>query len=165
MLNRTTRREQSRAFAGRSSMWSSPADNCRQSTTQLRSSWTDGRRLIAEIQEHLDLRTVRAVAMENTSGLRRGAIAPSERSDLRAGGGEGARPSDQRDLAIRSIASGRSSPAHRAGRFIAARPRSIGRITSARSSAPASRSSTCSPRSRAAARPGCSAARASARRC
>ncbi|MFZ2063738.1 MAG: F0F1 ATP synthase subunit beta [Candidatus Binatus sp.] len=36
----------------------------------------DGRAaLIAEIQEHLDLRTVRAVAMENTSGLRRGAIA------------------------------------------------------------------------------------------
>ncbi len=36
----------------------------------------DGRpRLVAEIQEHLDLRTVRAVAMENTSGLRRGAIA------------------------------------------------------------------------------------------
>ena len=31
--------------------------------------------LVAEIQEHLDLRTVRAVAMENTSGLRRGAIA------------------------------------------------------------------------------------------
>ena len=36
----------------------------------------DGRTLlIAEIQEHLDLHTVRAVAMENTSGLRRGAIA------------------------------------------------------------------------------------------
>ncbi len=31
--------------------------------------------LVAEIQEHLDLHTVRAVAMENTSGLRRGAIA------------------------------------------------------------------------------------------
>jgi len=31
--------------------------------------------LIAEIQEHLDLHTVRAVAMENTSGLCRGAIA------------------------------------------------------------------------------------------
>jgi len=31
--------------------------------------------LTAEIQEHLDLHTVRAVAMENTSGLRRGAIA------------------------------------------------------------------------------------------
>ena len=36
--------------------------------------------LIAEIQEHLDQHTVRAVAMENTSGLCRGAIA-------RAGGG------------------------------------------------------------------------------
>ncbi len=36
----------------------------------------DGRAvLLAEIQEHLDLHTVRAVAMENTSGLRRGAIA------------------------------------------------------------------------------------------
>ena len=36
----------------------------------------DGRaRLVAEIQDHLDLHTVRAVAMENTSGLRRGAIA------------------------------------------------------------------------------------------
>jgi F-type H+-transporting ATPase subunit beta len=36
----------------------------------------DGRAvLVAEIQEHLDLHTVRAVAMENTSGLRRGAIA------------------------------------------------------------------------------------------
>ena len=36
----------------------------------------DGRlRLVAEIQEHLDLHTVRAVAMGNTSGLRRGAIA------------------------------------------------------------------------------------------
>jgi F-type H+-transporting ATPase subunit beta len=36
----------------------------------------DGRTLLtAEIQEHLDLHTVRAVAMENTSGLRRGAIA------------------------------------------------------------------------------------------
>ena len=36
----------------------------------------DGRTVLtAEIQEHLDLHTVRAVAMENTSGLRRGAIA------------------------------------------------------------------------------------------
>jgi hypothetical protein len=36
----------------------------------------DGRaQLVAEIQEHLDLHTVRAVATENTSGLRRGAIA------------------------------------------------------------------------------------------
>src|ERR1039457_2002878 len=36
----------------------------------------DGRvLLVAEIQEHLDLHPVRAVAMENTSGLRRGAIA------------------------------------------------------------------------------------------
>ncbi len=36
----------------------------------------DGRvPLVAEIQDHLDLHTVRAVAMENTSGLRRGAIA------------------------------------------------------------------------------------------
>ncbi|MGB8411677.1 MAG: F0F1 ATP synthase subunit beta [Candidatus Binatus sp.] len=36
----------------------------------------DGRALlVAEIQEHLDLHTVRAVSMENTSGLRRGAIA------------------------------------------------------------------------------------------
>ena len=36
----------------------------------------DGRTVLtAEIQEHLDLNTVRAVAMENTSGLRRGAIA------------------------------------------------------------------------------------------
>ncbi len=35
----------------------------------------DGRaQLVAEIQAHLDLHTVRAVAMENTSGLRRGAI-------------------------------------------------------------------------------------------
>ncbi len=34
----------------------------------------DGRvPLVAEIQDHLDLNTVRAVAMENTSGLRRGA--------------------------------------------------------------------------------------------
>jgi len=32
-------------------------------------------RLVAEIQAHLDLHTVRAVAMENTSGLSRGAIA------------------------------------------------------------------------------------------
>ena len=58
----------------------------------------DGKpQLIAEIQEHLDLHTVRAVAMENTSGLRRGAIAPQRRSHLRAGGREGARPSYQRD--------------------------------------------------------------------
>ncbi len=36
----------------------------------------DGRsELVAEIQVHLDLHTVRAVAMENTSGLRRGASA------------------------------------------------------------------------------------------
>src|SRR5208282_1021559 len=36
----------------------------------------DGRALlVAEVQEHLDLHTVRAVTMENTSGLRRGAIA------------------------------------------------------------------------------------------
>ncbi len=36
----------------------------------------DGRiLLVAEIQDHLDLHTVRAVAMENTAGLRRGAIA------------------------------------------------------------------------------------------
>jgi F-type H+-transporting ATPase subunit beta len=36
----------------------------------------DGRvLLVAEIQEHLDVHTVRAVAMGNTSGLRRGAIA------------------------------------------------------------------------------------------
>ena len=36
----------------------------------------DGRvLLVAEIQEHLDLHTVRAVSMENTAGLRRGAVA------------------------------------------------------------------------------------------
>jgi len=44
--------------------------------------------LIAEIQEHLDLRTVRAVAMENTSGLRRGAIARRTDSPIRVPVGE-----------------------------------------------------------------------------
>jgi F-type H+/Na+-transporting ATPase subunit beta len=32
-------------------------------------------RLVVEVQEHLDRRTVRGVAMENTAGLRRGAVA------------------------------------------------------------------------------------------
>ncbi|MGO9607241.1 MAG: F0F1 ATP synthase subunit beta [Candidatus Binataceae bacterium] len=44
--------------------------------------------LIAEIQEHLDLHTVRAVAMENTSGLRRGAIARRTDSPIRVPVGE-----------------------------------------------------------------------------
>ena len=49
----------------------------------------DGRtRLVAEIQEHLDLHTVRAVAMENTSGLRRGAIARPSGGPIRVPVGE-----------------------------------------------------------------------------
>ncbi len=31
-------------------------------------------RLVVEVQEHLDRRTIRGVAMENTAGLRRGAV-------------------------------------------------------------------------------------------
>src|SRR5208283_3131481 len=49
----------------------------------------DGRaQLIAEIQEHLDLHTVRAVAMENTSGLCRGAIAHRSGGPIRVPVGE-----------------------------------------------------------------------------
>jgi F-type H+-transporting ATPase subunit beta len=49
----------------------------------------DGRTvLVSEIQEHLDLHTVRAVAMENTSGLRRGAIARRGDGPLRVPVGE-----------------------------------------------------------------------------
>src|ERR1039457_5165010 len=49
----------------------------------------DGRvLLVAEIQEHLDLHTVRAVAMENTSGLRRGAIARRSGGPIRVPVGE-----------------------------------------------------------------------------
>ncbi len=44
--------------------------------------------LVAEIQEHLDLHTVRAVAMENTSGLRRGAIASPGGGPIRVPVGE-----------------------------------------------------------------------------
>jgi F-type H+/Na+-transporting ATPase subunit beta len=44
--------------------------------------------LVAEIQEHLDLHTVRAVAMENTSGLRRGAIARRSGGPIRVPVGE-----------------------------------------------------------------------------
>ena len=99
----------------------------------------DGRvLLIAEIQEHLDLHTVRAVAMENTSGLRRGAIAHR--------GGPICVPVGEKVLGrlINAIGDpidrlGPIESAHPAGRFIAARRRSIIRITSARSSAPASR--------------------------
>ena len=44
--------------------------------------------LVSEIQEHLDLHTVRAVAMENTSGLRRGAIARRGDGPIRVPVGE-----------------------------------------------------------------------------
>ena len=49
----------------------------------------NGQRLVAaEIQAHLDLHTVRAVAMENTSGLRRGAIARRDSGPIRVPVGE-----------------------------------------------------------------------------
>jgi F-type H+/Na+-transporting ATPase subunit beta len=49
----------------------------------------DGKpQLVAETQEHLDLRTVRAVAMENTAGLRRGAIALCSGGPMRVPVGE-----------------------------------------------------------------------------
>ncbi len=38
----------------------------------LRIHWDRGRPLVAEVQQHLDACTVRAVALENTSGLKRG---------------------------------------------------------------------------------------------
>jgi len=44
--------------------------------------------LVSEIQEHLDLHTVRAVAMENTSGLCRGAIARRGDGPIRVPVGE-----------------------------------------------------------------------------
>jgi F-type H+-transporting ATPase subunit beta len=45
-------------------------------------------RLIAEVQEHLDRRTVRAVAMESTSGLGRGASVRDTRSPIEVPVGE-----------------------------------------------------------------------------
>ena len=95
--------------------------------------------LVAEIQVHLDLRTVRAVAMENTAGLRRGASA-------RRGGGPIRVPVGEKVLGrlINAIGDpidrlGPIESAQPAGRFIAARPPSVIRITSARSSVPVSR--------------------------
>jgi F0F1-type ATP synthase beta subunit len=121
--------------------------------------------LVSEIQEHLDLHTVRAVAMENTSGLRRGAIARRGDGPIRVPVGEKVLgrlidaigdPIDR----LGPIQSGATRwPIHRSS------PRSIIRITSARSSVPASRLPTFSHRSRAGAKPGCSAAPASARPC
>ncbi len=48
----------------------------------------DRTELVAEIQEHLDLHTVRSVAMENTSGLYRGAIAKCSGGPIRVPVGE-----------------------------------------------------------------------------
>ena len=48
----------------------------------------NGDRLIAEVEEHLDQRTVRAVAMENPYGLRRGAFAHPTGSPIRTPVGE-----------------------------------------------------------------------------
>jgi F-type H+-transporting ATPase subunit beta len=49
---------------------------------------SEGTALVAEVQEHLDPRTVRSVAMENTAGLRRGARARQAGSPIQVPVGE-----------------------------------------------------------------------------
>jgi F-type H+-transporting ATPase subunit beta len=50
--------------------------------------WDVGRQLIAEVQQHLDATTVRAVALENTTGLRRGTATRPMGSSIRVPVGE-----------------------------------------------------------------------------
>ena len=126
----------------------------------------EGAVLIIEVQEHLDPHTVRGVAMQNPSGLQRGAAVSQTGSPIRVPVGEKVLG---RLINVIGDPIDRLAPfgpeLRLAGRFIAARRPSIIRITSARSSAPASRSPIFSRRSRAAVKPGCSAAPASARPC
>ncbi len=51
-------------------------------------AWDLGEPLIAEVQQHLDPATVRVVALENTSGMKRGALASALGANVRAPVGE-----------------------------------------------------------------------------
>ena len=50
--------------------------------------WDGGARLVAEVQQHLDATTVRAVALAATAGLRRGATARATGGPIRVPVGE-----------------------------------------------------------------------------
>jgi F-type H+-transporting ATPase subunit beta len=50
--------------------------------------WDQGRPLVVEVQQHLDPATVRAVALENTAGLRRGTAARATGAPIRVPVGE-----------------------------------------------------------------------------
>ena len=119
--------------------------------------------LLMEVEDHLDPHTVRAVAMQNTAGLRRGAT-------VRKTGGPISVPVGEKVLGrlINVIGEpidelGVSRPTFRAGRFIGLRPSSAVRIRRTKCSRPESRLSICSRHWPRAARPVCSAAPAWAR--
>ena len=122
--------------------------------------------LVCEVQQHLGDDRVRAVAMDTTDGLARGARGDRHRrADHRARRGGHARadlqPARRADRPRRAAAGGRRAARHPPGGSARRGPDADDRDVRDR----ASRSSTCSPPTPRAARSGCSAAPASARRC
>jgi hypothetical protein len=125
----------------------------------------NGNRLVLEVAQHLGESTVRTIAMDSTEGLTRGQPVRDTGSQiLRPRSARHARPHPQRHRR----ADRRARPGQ--CRAALADPRRGTRCSStsrprARSSSPASRSSTCSRLTRRAARSACSAAPAWARPC
>ena len=107
----------------------------------------DGRTLVAEVQQHLGDDRVRAVAMDATDGLARGTrCVRHRRADQRAGRRGHARPHLQRARRDDRQGDDAASRPRRAGRSTAMPPAFDTSRRRPRSSRPASRSSTCSPR-------------------
>jgi F-type H+-transporting ATPase subunit beta len=121
--------------------------------------------LTLEVALHLGERTVRAIAMDTTDGLVRGMEVRDTGKPIMMPVGKGVLgPHHERHRRARRRAGpgrgGRVPPIHRAA------PPFVEQSTKVEAfSSPASRSSTCSRRTAAAARSACSAAPASARPC
>jgi F0F1-type ATP synthase beta subunit len=116
----------------------------------------NGVRVVLEVAQHLGENTVRTIAMEATEGLTRGQRVVDTGSQIRMPVGP---------MTLGRIMNVIGEPIDERGPIGARRQSSSTNRPKAQSSSPASRSSTCSPPMRAAARSGCSAARASARPC
>ena len=119
-------------------------------------------RVTGEVQQHLGGNRVRAVALGSTEGLYRGMKVTDSGSPVRVPVGRRRWGECSTSLANRSMDADRSALKRR-GPFIASRRRSRNCPAKPNCSRPASRLSTCSPRSFAAARPVSSAGRVSAR--
>ena len=101
---------------------------------------SDGRVVVAEIQAHLDAHSARAIALEPTTGLRRGDAARAAGGPVAVAGRRGdARAPHGRARPRSATAAPRCRPTRRAGRSTASRRRSPPRPGRRSSSPPASR--------------------------